>query len=183
MGVCNYAHSPCSSSSIWSRQKSSWQVRIKSRQELILLVFSSNEIIMICLQENPTTCIAEGYLIQFSYSSAMFWLSSMSIDIHRGFRMGQLSLNLAPKKKSLLGFLHPKFKWYAICSWGAPALVIMITVMMEALPRDMDIVRPGIGKGSCFLEKGLATLVYLQIICAPLMVRCKVLALVNMINT
>ena len=75
------------------------------------------------------------------------------------------------------GFQDSKYKKYALCSWGCPLIVTLVTITMQHLPQEWVpqwVVLPGIGTEECFLRsKGngldLPQLWYFHIINAPLL--------------
>ena len=98
---------------------------------------------------SPVLCQLEGFFIQFFYLSSMCWLNSMCFDVWTTFRQ------LRKPKTSVRSRLDPKFKWYALWSWGFPGFVVLFTVTMQYLPEEVTdgLPVPNVGKNSCFLDK------------------------------
>ena len=68
------------------------------------------------------------------------------------------------------GWHHPHFKYYALWSWGGPAIVSAVTILMQYLPPDLTDGHklPTIGATSCFLGQEGAVY-YLHIVNAPIL--------------
>lgn len=113
-------------------------------------------------------CVLMALLLQFSYLSAIFWLNAMGFDIWTTFRQ----MKTLPDPSIATGWRHKKFKFYALYSWGAPLLVIIVTIAMQYSPMadDTHVVYPGIGKMRCFLDHGWPSVFYLHIIILPLLI-------------
>ena len=79
-------------------------------------------------------------LFQFFYLSSMFWLNSMCVDVWRTFR--QLRSFKAANSAGGGGggvWRHPKYRWYALWSWGGPATVVAVTLAMQYLPQTITL--------------------------------------------
>ena len=68
------------------------------------------------------------------------------------------------------GWQHPRFKYYAMWSWGGPGIVSAITVLMQYLPASLTEghTLPEIGTTSCFLGQEGAVY-YMHIVNAPIL--------------
>ena len=121
--------------------------------------------------EYPLLCIFHGLMVQFSYMSAIFWLSALGHFMWNSFRKIQVfSQPITSRKK--LGIFHPKYKWYALYSWGCPLIVTIVTIIVQNLAKDKTkhIWTPKIGFESCFIARGFAQLYYFHIINGPVLV-------------
>ena len=92
-------------------------------------------------------CEIIALLFHFAYMSAFFWLSAMSHFIWKAFK-GSPRL-----QKQKYGFAHPKFKGYALFAFGCPALVSIVTIVLEHLPEETqdDFIAPRIRTETCQL--------------------------------
>ncbi|TRY77264.1 hypothetical protein TCAL_04042, partial [Tigriopus californicus] len=120
------------------------------------------------LRDYEGLCVLLALLLQYSYLSAIFWLNAMGFDIWTTFRQ----MKTLPDPSHATGWKHKKFKWYALYSWGAPILVVVVTIAMQYSPMadDTHVVYPGIGKMRCFLDSGWPSVFYLHIIILPLLI-------------
>ncbi len=60
-----------------------------------------------------------------------------------------------------------RYRLYALYAWGAPFLVVVITIMMQFIPDSYmisGIIRPLVGKHSCLFGGKLAHLLYLKLV-------------------
>ena len=81
-----------------------------------------------------------------------------------------------------LGILYPKYKWYALYSWGCPLIVTIVTIIMQNLDENYveKINRnatywsttwtPKLGETTCFFPSNEAKLYYFHIINGPILV-------------
>ena len=71
-----------------------------------------------------------------------------------------------------LGILYPKYKWYALYSWGCPLIVSIVTIIIQNLDEEKNpyIVRPKLGETTCFFPSNEAKLYYFHIINGPILV-------------
>eukprot|EP00096_Caligus_rogercresseyi_P008200 TRINITY_DN2667_c0_g1_i2.p1 TRINITY_DN2667_c0_g1~~TRINITY_DN2667_c0_g1_i2.p1 ORF type:complete len:638 (+),score=118.93 TRINITY_DN2667_c0_g1_i2:48-1961(+) len=111
----------------------------------------------------PRLCLFLGYGVQFSYQTSIFWLNTMCIDIWCTFRYIRRSSEIEPP-----GWKKPIFKLYCLYAWGVPALISIITITMNSLPKDLfsnsNVITPGIGDTVCFFSTDLAKLLYFHLI-------------------
>ena len=69
------------------------------------------------------------------------------------------------------GWQHPRFKYYALWSWGGPAIITGITALMQYLPPHLTegYQLPEIGRCTCvFGQEG--AVYYMHIVIAPMLV-------------
>ena len=134
---------------------------------LTVVKFASRELV----QNYPHTCVFSGFVIQYSYMSALFWLNSMGYFMWTQFRKLTPVYNQGGGRWQL-GIFDAKFKWHALYSWGCPLVVTIITIIIQNLPEHLteNIITPRIGVTACSLAQDLATLYYFHIINAPILV-------------
>ena len=125
------------------------------------------------VHEHPWECQTVGFLIQFFYLSSMCWLNSMCFDIWSGFRHFR-----APSvtfRNSEIHKRYTKYKWYCLWSWGCPTIVVLVTLTMQYLPKDLTrgYKLPEMGKHNCFMGQEGA-IYYLHAINLPILV-CNIL--------
>ena len=109
-------------------------------------------------------------MIQYSYMSAVFWLTSISYFMWKSFKAIKITLQ---KQQSTYGYQIPIFKWYAIVCWGCPLLMTIITLIMQHLDEcqkdKSSLICPKL-ETTCFFETDTARWLYFDIINAPLLV-------------
>ena len=108
-------------------------------------------LIILKTKDNLSGALCEilGVLFHFAYMSAFFWFSAMSHFIWKAFKE-------RPRLyKQNYGFANPKFKGYALFAFGCPALVSIVTVILQHLPEEMqqNFIAPRINNGTCQLGK------------------------------
>ena len=81
-------------------------------------------------------CEISALIIQYSYMSSTLWLSCMSFCMWKTFRKMVVDTRAG---KYQWGFQHPNFKWYALCSWGAPLVVTIVTLILQETYKDLDL--------------------------------------------
>ncbi|XP_040563393.1 probable G-protein coupled receptor Mth-like 3 [Lepeophtheirus salmonis] len=126
-----------------------------------LFLVTTQVIDITLVQSLPKLCLFLGYGVQFSYQTAIFWLNTMCIDIWCTFRYIRRSSEIEPP-----GWKKPIFKFYCMYAWGVPALISIVTITMNSLPKDLtqNIITPEIGVTSCFFATDLAKLLYFHLI-------------------
>jgi len=109
--------------------------------------------------------------------SALFWLNAMSHMAWTTFR--QLKAPVMNARPISLGILYPKYKWYALYSWGCPLIVTIVTIIMQNLDENYveEINRnatyyiyPKLGETTCFFPTNESKLYYFHIINGPILV-------------
>ncbi|KAB7502436.1 putative G-protein coupled receptor Mth-like 3 [Armadillidium nasatum] len=91
----------------------------------------------------------QGFLIQFSVLSAFFWLNVMSYDIWRTLR------SMKSGRDSPAG-ARKRFLYYSLYAWGCPFLIVIVTVIMQFLPKYLDrsnLILPRIGEYGCIVTR------------------------------
>ncbi|MPC36297.1 putative G-protein coupled receptor Mth-like 1 [Portunus trituberculatus] len=43
-----------------------------------------------------------------------------------------------------------RFKMYSIYSWGCPLFISFVAIIVDSLPEDFDVIRPGFGEKKCW---------------------------------
>lgn len=43
-----------------------------------------------------------------------------------------------------------RFKMYSIYSWGCPVFISFVAIIVDSLPEDFDVIRPGFGTKKCW---------------------------------
>lgn len=43
-----------------------------------------------------------------------------------------------------------RFKMYSVYSWGCPVFISLVAVIVDSLPEDFDVIRPGFGIDRCW---------------------------------
>ena len=81
-----------------------------------------------------------------------------------------------------LGILYPKYKWYALYSWGCPLIVTIVTIIMQNLDEKYveeinrnttywsTTIYPKLGETTCFFPTNESKLYYFHIINGPILV-------------
>merc|ERR1711879_695200 len=119
-------------------------------------------------------CQLQGFSLQFCYTSAVFWLSSMSRLMWKNF--SRIRGFNALQQQYKYGFLDRKYKYYALYSFGCPMLLTSVTILMQYLPEHLveGFITPRIGVHSCFIDETgdgfkIPLLWYFHIINAPIL--------------
>ena len=97
-----------------------------------------------------TLCVFIGIVFHYSYTSALFWLSTMAYFMFRSFQaMKDTSAQRLQRRK--YGFFHPDFKFYALYAFGCPAIVSIVTLVLQHVPNQDSFIAPRIGEFTCLL--------------------------------
>lgn len=119
---------------------------------------------------NQGSCLFIGLVIQYSYLSSVFWLTSMSYFMWKMFRSIQVQM---PQRPYRFGCQIPAFKWYALFCWGTPFLMIIVTLVMQHLEEcqkdEPTLICPKLDKG-CFLDSTGAKWLYFDGINTPMFI-------------
>ena len=128
--------------------------------------------------DNIDLCKFLGFVIQYSYISAIFWLNSIGHKVWSDFK--ELRLN-RPLLQVKCGLEDRKFKRYATISWGCPLILTLVTILLQMLPAEVtrNLVTPRIGMEidggkygtCCSIAPDMAMFYYFHIINTPVMVR------------
>ena len=134
---------------IWSEKKERlYECMMLCNIWMMTLVYLTL-IILKTTTQSGALCEILGVLFHFAYMSAFFWFSAMSHFIWKAFKE-------RPRLyKQNYGFANPKFKGYALFAFGCPALVSIVTVILQHLPEEMqqNFIAPRINNGTCQLGK------------------------------
>lgn len=102
-------------------------------------------------------CVSIAFIIQFSFVACFFWLNVMCIEtwllIHRRVHRDQCYWE--PKKL---------FFYYSIWGWVPPALLILISMIMDLNPTvPSTYVKPNFGSQSCWFKSDKEAMPYFYI--------------------
>jgi hypothetical protein len=61
---------------------------------------------------------------------------------------------------------------YSLYATGVPVIVAAVTLTVELLPPDYDVLRPGFGIRNCFFDTPLASFVYFHMLLLVIQVNC-----------
>ncbi|KAK7870937.1 hypothetical protein R5R35_012158 [Gryllus longicercus] len=90
-------------------------------------------------------CYFIGFFIEYWMLATFFWLTAVCIEIARTFSQ-MLPANMRGASE------QSKFLWYSLYAWGGPAVITAVAIALEFAEGLPDhIVRPDLGKTSCFL--------------------------------
>ena len=94
------------------------------------------------------------------------------INSLKGIFLFRPAANRLQSNVKKLGIFDPKYKWYALYSWGCPLIVSIVTFGMQNLPEDFEkyVILPKIGEKNCFFSSNSAKLYYFHIINGPILV-------------
>ena len=112
-------------------------------------------------------CHLAVFVFQYSQMSTFFWLSAIGFNVWNSFRKME---DPGRSKSNTLGIYDKRYKWYALYSWGCPAVITLVTLIMQYGPQSPSLVHPNIGLNSCALEQTWALLYYSHIFIGPLLV-------------
>nr|CAD7455879.1 unnamed protein product [Timema tahoe] len=88
-----------------------------------------------------------GFVIQFSFLAAFFWLNVMCIDISWTFS------GILPPQGTVVERDRKKCIFYSLYAWGSTILILVISLIMEFTPGIPDtFLKPGFGKQTCWFE-------------------------------
>ena len=130
---------------------------------LMLIIIKLGSTIIV--EEYPIICQILGFLFQYFFLSAFFWMSAMSLEVWSTFRqLGGSEFRYRNQKK--------RFYYFNLYSWGLPGLVTAVTLTIHSLPEEktVAIVTPGFGDGTCFLHGYQALFAYFHGIIAAILV-------------
>ncbi|KAK8396034.1 hypothetical protein O3P69_005251 [Scylla paramamosain] len=88
-------------------------------------------------------CKIMASLIHVSFLAAFFWLNVMCFDIWWTLK----SMRPVAETGELSRL---RFKMYSIYSWGCPVFISFVAIIVDSLPEDFDVIRPGFGEKKCW---------------------------------
>lgn len=88
-------------------------------------------------------CKIMASLTHVSFLAAFFWLNVMCFDIWWTLK----SMRPVAETGELSRL---RFKMYSIYSWGCPAFISFVAIIVDSLPEDFDVIRPGFGTKKCW---------------------------------
>ena len=136
---------------IWSEKKDKLYECLQLCNIWMLALVYLTLIILKTAKLQGAMCEILALMFHFAYMSAFFWLSSMSCFIWRAFKGSTGNpAELVPRR---FGFFNPQFKFYALYAFGCPAVVILITIILQYLPDEYqeNYIAPRINDGTCLL--------------------------------
>ncbi|XP_077286696.1 G-protein coupled receptor Mth2-like isoform X1 [Arctopsyche grandis] len=101
-------------------------------------------------------CIISGYIMQFSFLAAFFWLNVMCIDMSWTFS------GIRPPSGSQNERERRKFVWYSIYAWGGASLLTLTAIVVDftpGVPQD-SVLKPNIGVIKCWFKEKEALWLY-----------------------
>ena len=124
--------------------------------QLILAILGGEEL----QQGYSTVCQALGFSIQYFWLAAFCWMSAMAGEVWTTFR------HLAGSNQSRSSQTR-RFYYFNLASWGLPALVSLITLVIHLTSSHP--LAPGLGTHTCFFSGDLQKLLYLHGIIAVIL--------------
>ncbi|XP_066952255.1 probable G-protein coupled receptor Mth-like 1 [Macrobrachium rosenbergii] len=94
---------------------------------------------------NTFGCKFMASVMQLSFLAAFFWLNVMCFDIWWTLR--SMRLGPEPSEQSRL-----RFRLYSLYSWGCPFVIAVISVIIDSLPEDIEVIRPRFGETTCWFD-------------------------------
>ena len=109
--------------------------------------------------DHPLICRFIGYLTNFSFLASFFWLNTMSFDIWRTFSnmraYGSMIHRIRSKRRRIV-----QYTFYA---WGLPALITLVSLIVDLSPIELNLPRPDHGTRTCFFNNRAAKVAYQQV--------------------
>ena len=109
--------------------------------------------------DHPFICRFIGYLTNFSFLASFFWLNTMSFDIWRTFSnmraYGSMIHRIRSKRRRIV-----QYTFYA---WGLPALITLVSLIVDLSPMEVSLPRPDHGTRTCFFNNRSAKVAYQQV--------------------
>ncbi|CAL4095067.1 unnamed protein product [Meganyctiphanes norvegica] len=94
---------------------------------------------------NIIACKTMASVIHISFLSAFFWLNVMCFDIWWTLK------SMRPVAESG-DASRRRFRIYSLYAWGCPAIIGMVAIIMNELPEEYDVLRPGFGEINCWFK-------------------------------
>ncbi|KAK7027385.1 hypothetical protein SK128_013599 [Halocaridina rubra] len=108
---------------------------------------------IISSENGQNFCRFMAFVTQISFLAAFFWLNVMCFDIWSTLRF--MNPASEPREKARL-----RFRLYSLYSWGCPLVIAIVSVIIESLPEDIDVIRPGFGESRCWFVDNKSLWVY-----------------------
>ena len=109
--------------------------------------------------DHPLICRFIGYLTNFLFLASFFWLNTMSFDIWRTFSnmraYGSMIHRIRSKRRRIV-----QYTFYA---WGLPALITLVSLIVDLSPMELILPRPDHGTRTCFFNNRAAKVAYQQV--------------------
>ena len=109
--------------------------------------------------DHPFVCRFIGYLTNFSFLASFFWLNTMSFDIWRTFSnmraYGSMIHRIRSKRRRTVQ--------YTLYAWGLPALITLVSLIVDYSPMEVSLPRPDHGTRTCFFNNRAAKVAYQQV--------------------
>ena len=109
--------------------------------------------------DHPLICRFIGYLTNFLFLASFFWLNTMSFDIWRTFSnmraYGSMIHRIRSKRRRIV-----QYTFYA---WGLPALITLVSLIVDLSPMELGLPRPDHGTRTCFFNNREAKVAYQQV--------------------
>ncbi|XP_064108444.1 uncharacterized protein LOC135216861 [Macrobrachium nipponense] len=99
---------------------------------------------------NTFCCKFMASVMQLSFLAAFFWLNVMCFDIWWTLR--SMRLGPEPSEQSRL-----RFRLYSLYSWGCPFVIAVISVIIDSLPEDIEVIRPRFGETTCWFDSNVGS--------------------------
>jgi len=112
-------------------------------------------------------CPLLGFLMQYCFLAAFFWMSAMAIEVWSTFRQLRGSTDTDIRLRTQ----HRRFVYYNLYAWGSPAIISLVTIIVHLLPRasTCHLITPGFSVEHCFFSNNWAQLLYFHGIIAVLL--------------
>jgi len=103
-------------------------------------------------------CPLLGFLMQYCFLAAFFWMSAMAIEVWSTFKQLRGSTDTDIRLRTQ----HRRFVYYNLYAWGGPAIISLVTIIIHLLPRasTCHLVTPGLGVEHCFFSTNWSKLFY-----------------------
>ncbi|CAL4068058.1 unnamed protein product [Meganyctiphanes norvegica] len=102
------------------------------------------------LIHSSSLCITLAFFMHLTGLTIFFWLNVMAFEIWYLVRSGKKAEHT-----------WKKFMLYSLYAWGCPLLISSVTVIIESLPEDINVLRPNLVGSTCFLEGKMVKWTYL----------------------
>lgn len=102
---------------------------------------------------STVACKFMASVTHISFLAAFFWLNVMCFDIWWTLK----SMRPVPETGELSRL---RFKLYSLYSWGCPLVIAIVSVIIQSLPEDFDVIRPDFGTTKCWFRENLSLWAY-----------------------